>query len=293
MKTASITLDCSDPGVMDLMFDSESLEIWEYIRASQSGMTTKNIAAQLDFDVQKIRQTVDTLLKHGLLRKMRQRKTDTTIRYKATADQIIISFDEHDTEITDRLIAHSKEIRAKHFEIVSKHADPDFHSEVGIRLRASSIHHFTKNELSELRRRIHSVISFLNMPRNRKPQADEDAVGNARHCNQAISISLDPLIGNLLPSPTITTTPRSRIDWWDDSRSDAAGLDSLTPREREIALAIANGFTRMQIADQLGISKNTVATLIRRAYKKIGVSNQAALASRLAGYDRPVPGDDK
>ena len=186
MKTPSITLDCSDPGVMDLMFDSESLEIWEYVRASQSAMTTKDIAAELDFDVQMIRQAVDAMLKHGLLRKERQRKPDTTIRYKATADQIVISFDEHDTEITDRLIAHSKGIRAKHFELVSKHADPDFHSEVGIRFRASSIHHFTKSELSELRRRIYSVISFLNMPRNRKPQADEDAVGNAKYCNQAI-----------------------------------------------------------------------------------------------------------
>ena len=292
MKERTALLDCSDPGVMDLMYDSESLEIWEYIRSSQASLTLKDIAAELDFDMPKIRQAVDALLEHGLLRKTPPRSATATTAYTATADQIVISFDEHDTEITDRLIAHSKGIHAKHFELVSQHADPEFHSSEGIRFRHSSINHFTKNELAELRRRLHSVISFLNMPRNRKPKSGEDATGGARYCNQAISISLDPLIGRLLPTPTITTTPRSRLDWWDDSRPDAAGLDALTPREREAALAIADGLTRAQVADHLGISVNTVSTLLRRAYKKIGVSSQTELAARLAGYDRPVPGDE-
>ena len=293
MKERTATLDCSEPGVMDLMYDSESLEIWEYIRASQSCLTTKDITAELDFDMGKIRQAINSLLQHGLLKKVRQQKSNTTIGYKATADQIVISFDEHETKITDQLIAHSKGIRAKHFELVSQHADPEFHSSAGMRFRHSSINHFTKNELAELRRRLHSVIAFLNMPRNRNPKTDEDAAGDAPYCNQAVSISLDPMIGRLLPTPTITTTPRSRLDWWDDSRTDAAGLDSLTPREREAALAIADGLSRAQAADQLGITANTVSTLLRRAYKKIGVSSQAELAARLAGYDRPLPGDDQ
>ena len=284
MKQKSITLDCSDAGVMDLIFDPDALKIWEYIRASRNAVRLQQLEETLELDLKVIRQAVDTLVKHQLLMKVHTSRTK--ISYQATGEQIIIAYDEHDTEVTDRLLEHSKMIHSKHRDIVCEHEDPEFHSSAGMRFRHSSLHHFTKNELAELRRRVHAVISFLNMPRNQQP-SDEDA----RFCNQGVSISLDPLVGKLLPSPTVVTTPRSTVSWWDATRAEAAGLDTLTPREREISLAVGDGLTRAQIADQLSISVNTVSTLLRRAYKKLGVTSQTELAARLAGHDRPLPGN--
>ncbi len=295
MAARSATLDCSDPGVMDLIFNDEALKIWEYIRSRDKAITIQAIQSDLGSGVRQVQNNIDQLLEHGLLQKIRARKPRTTTGYTATAEQIIIAFDEHDAEITSRLAAHSDKVHSEHRTIVDQYADLDFHTKAGIRFRHSSTHCFTPDELAELRRRVHAVITFLNMPRNRKSKSnDSEATSpeDARYCNQAVSIILDPLAGDLLPSPTIITTRRSKVDWWDDSRPDAAGLNALTPREREIALGIADGLSRTQIADQLGISVNTVSTLIRRAYKKIGVSSQAELAARLAGYDRPVPGGD-
>ena len=91
--------------------------------------------------------------------------------------------------------------------------------------------------------------------------------------------------------PTIITTPRSKLSQWDDSQAVAGGLATLSPREREIALALTDGLSRKQIADQLGVSVHTVATLARRAYKKIGVSSQTELAARLSGHEQPTPGN--
>ena len=284
MKQKSITLDCSDVGVMDLIFDLDALKIWEFIRASRNAVRLQQLEDTLELDIKVIRQAVDALVKHQLL--IRVHNSRTKISYQATGEQIIIAYDEHDTEVTDRLLEHSKMIHAKHRDIVGEHEDPEFHSSAGMRFRHSSLHYFTTNELAELRRRVHAVISFLNMPRNQQP-SDEDA----RFCNQGVSISLDPLVGKLLPSPTIVTTPRSTVSWWDATRAEAAGLDTLTPREREISLAVGDGLTRAQIADQLGISINTVSTLLRRAYKKLGVTSQTELAARLAGHDRPLPGN--
>ena len=60
-----------------------------------------------------------------------------------------------------------------------------------------------------------------------------------------------------------------------------------------MALALADGLTRAQVADRLRVSVHTVSTLARRAYKKLGVTSQAELTARLTGHDRKVPGEDQ
>lgn len=51
----------------------------------------------------------------------------------------------------------------------------------------------------------------------------------------------------------------------------------ISPREAQICAKIVVGGTTQGISDELGISKNTVITHRRRAYEKLGVSNQNEL----------------
>jgi DNA-binding NarL/FixJ family response regulator len=53
---------------------------------------------------------------------------------------------------------------------------------------------------------------------------------------------------------------------------DAAAL---SPRERQVMLFIAQGKTHDQVARQLGISRNTVDTYVKRIRSKIGMGNKA------------------
>ena len=110
-----------------------------------------------------------------------------------------------------------------------------------------------------------AVIEFLATPRPRPPQPKQASGGRIPppfRCNQAISIRLDPLVGDLLPLPAVWMTPRSKAGRAEPVAGDRTGLPALSPRERE------------------------VATLARRVYRKLGVSSQAALAARLAGHAR-------
>lgn len=61
----------------------------------------------------------------------------------------------------------------------------------------------------------------------------------------------------------------------------AAGLQTLTPREREILHLLAQGLSNAEIADRLHISVETVRTHIRHIYRKLQARNRAEAVSRL------------
>jgi PAS domain S-box-containing protein len=56
-----------------------------------------------------------------------------------------------------------------------------------------------------------------------------------------------------------------------------APRESLTPREREVVSAIAQGATTPEIASQLFISPTTVDTHVRKAMLRLGAKNRAHL----------------
>lgn len=52
-------------------------------------------------------------------------------------------------------------------------------------------------------------------------------------------------------------------------------LELLTARERELLAALAHGWTNLQIASRIGISRNTVKYHLKNLYDKLGVNNRA------------------
>ena len=64
--------------------------------------------------------------------------------------------------------------------------------------------------------------------------------------------------------------------------------NTLSPREREIAQAYANGDTYHQIAERLFIAPSTVRTHLAAIYRKLGVSSKLQLHKVLDG-DGPTP----
>jgi len=68
-----------------------------------------------------------------------------------------------------------------------------------------------------------------------------------------------------------------------------AALSDLTPREREVAYLVAQGFSRKVCARLCNLSPNTVSDYIKSVYKKLGINNRAELA-RLALSAAPDPG---
>ena len=57
--------------------------------------------------------------------------------------------------------------------------------------------------------------------------------------------------------------------------------DKLSPREREVANLLVEGYSNVNIAALCGLSPNTVRTFMRRLYAKLGVFNRADLVRQL------------
>jgi DNA-binding NarL/FixJ family response regulator len=64
------------------------------------------------------------------------------------------------------------------------------------------------------------------------------------------------------------------------------GRGALSPREREVMRLLASGATNREIAAALSIGPETVKTLLRRSYDKLGVSRRAEAIA--AAHERAI-----
>ena len=62
-------------------------------------------------------------------------------------------------------------------------------------------------------------------------------------------------------------------------------MDSLTSREREIVLALAEGLSNKEVGRRLNISEGTVKVHLHNIYSKLGVSNRRAAIRRAEELD--------
>jgi DNA-binding NarL/FixJ family response regulator len=60
--------------------------------------------------------------------------------------------------------------------------------------------------------------------------------------------------------------------------TDSLHVESLTVRERQVADAVARGLRNRQIAQEFGISEETVKKHLATIYGKLGLSGRVALA---------------
>lgn len=68
-------------------------------------------------------------------------------------------------------------------------------------------------------------------------------------------------------------------------------LNSITPRQREVALLITSGYTNRQIGDRLGIKESVVKNYLKEIFDRLGVWTRLELSIFLA--DRGIYGEDQ
>lgn len=83
--------------------------------------------------------------------------------------------------------------------------------------------------------------------------------------------------GEALLSPTVTRRLISEFASRTRSTRPAPGLETLTPREREVVTLVATGLSNEEIASRLYLSPSTAKTHATRAMMKLGARDRAQL----------------
>lgn len=73
------------------------------------------------------------------------------------------------------------------------------------------------------------------------------------------------------------------------SQTKAPGLDDLSPRERQVAVAVAHGGTNKEIARVMGITERTVKAHLSAIFEKLGVRDRLQLSLVVNGVEKSTP----
>lgn len=267
-----------DARAMGVLKSSRCGGVFEVIRRHRGGVVLSELARACSLPSAAVSESIDALLEIGLIRRIRARGGQGT-RYAAECQQITIIADPDRPEHVEAVRAHFREATSDVSDALR--ASERSTARLGDhqrRLDARLKFDLRPAEWGELLRRLRSVYDYLdNIAATRR--VAERAGPHA--CDHVLSIQLAPTTSPLLPSPLIRVVGPSRTT---PSSGAPAGIARLTPRERQVATMVAAGMPRREIAENIGISMNTVATLLRRCYRKLEVGGRTALRQRLGRH---------
>lgn len=110
--------------------------------------------------------------------------------------------------------------------------------------------------------------------------ADADTIDTAGRTAYLFALGFGPIGSNELPLPQVSIVDGALVTArLSELRTQPRAI--LSRKELQIALKLAAGRSRPEIAGELGLSANTVGTYTKRIYSKLGVRNRAEFTARM------------
>lgn len=270
-------LESSDPVVESLLSDATLLGIWDFLRRSPRALSLKELSERVQTDPSAVQRKLELLLAHGLIEAQPARGRRRSITYRVLAEGVTIRFRmpadlERMVRQRQSQTEHALRIMGPSPTMPQSRADLDRHAHF------ARVMHLSESELAELQRRLDGVAEWIEMLEERGALRGEFPC----LCNYGVAFRLEPLAKPSLPQARVRFMQTNGNTTASSPAMDAAsGRKRLSSRERQVALALARGSTRSEVAAELGIAQSTVATLTKRIYTKLRVHRRAELVSRL------------
>ena len=275
-------IDVGDARRMAILRDPLRLGIFEVIRRHRRGATLAELASA-GLTQRQLTSAIDDLLSIGLLERVRARRGSAT-RYRATCQRITLIADpqrpEHVTAVRSAFKDATNDI-AQALQESDRHGGKFRASDrlIDIRLKLD----LRPEEWKEFMQRLRAVYDYVQVVSESRAQRSGEPLAG---CDHVLAIRLMPTRSPLLPAPTIRHASAAQIRATETKDADSVRqYDVLSARERQVVVLVASGTPRPRIAERLGVSVNTVSTLVRRAYQKLDVTNREQLQYRLARID--------
>lgn len=256
------TLDVSLPGVGDLLSDFESLALWESMHSSEGGWAPDELSRATGFPASVVAASLGRLEALGLC--TREPVIRGVPTFRAAPGPLVVTFDPSD-ESSNLRLATVRLGLMNHLQRMAEHHARPSAAALGRDVVA------TVAADPELVARLNREIARIADAASGGTSDDEPSP------RASVSLSVRPVRGGLR-FPVVMLIPASEVGRRADPR-----LASLSPRELEIASSLADGRTKKEIAERLGVSFSTVNTITSRIYRKLGVTRRASLVNAMRG----------
>ena len=278
----NLALDVREAGVVELLLDRHAMALWELLRCAGVPITISQLGRQSGSSQAIVQEAMDVLVAFRLAKRMPAAGRRKTTSYKATCERIVVRGDLADPQDAPLFKRYYERFSAFNEGVLGRDGFVDRASQPG-----ALIHYYaaplqlSDTEAVELRRCMQEVFGFLKMVQDKHvgPRARPSTA-----CNHYAYFRIQPLVELQMPQPEILIQPRNQAS--PDAPTGGKTLwKRLSPREREIALALASGSTQPEIARRIGVSPHTVATFAKRIHAKLGIRRRAELVNVLRGVD--------
>lgn len=283
-----LSIPISTHGLTDLLVDTDCMCLWECLRRVRRATAGKlaNLVARPRELVQRDLERMHVV---GLVVRGSSASERGSIAWSVAGEPIVVTCPDDDaySASIDRIREHH---RRQYENAVLPSGIEEEDPAASLRLDERRLAHLAPEDLHELRRRMRAVLDYLELVASRRSGPKSTRLD----CNHAISIEVRPMSGPALPLPSrIQLHGPNHASHADANASPAEapaartarGMPhkrTLSPRELQVAQAMAGGLTRKELAQALGLSTNTIGTMLKRVYAKLGVNRRAQLAQVMA-----------
>lgn len=277
LRQSVVSLPIANPSVAAAVRDPLTRSVLELVRRFTRAATPSELGKVGGIEFTALRQALDLLQDAGMIGR---RPVDADRREPAfyvLGDAFIITFDGSDkrqaalVEELDALMTEYARAKIKESRGVRPLGVPGFHYRCYLPLKV------TAEEVAELKQILNRLDRFMEKVTSRQQISEEL---EPQDCNYQLQCDVGPASPGLLPLAPIYFVASHEAPALAKSVKERR-LDRLTPREKDVALALSQGLSRPEIAAQFGLSVNTIASVGKRVYAKLGVSRRTELAVRL------------
>lgn len=274
---SEVTIELKSPSVLRALRDVTTMQRWEILRRAQRALTVTELAQSARTSPEDAQQSLDILAEAGLVVLKPASTRRPKITYRAAMDRLFLSWDRSDPDAAAawRLLADSMRDYSRRVqdEATSRPGSEQFSPSNFIGWSSVLL---LEEDALKVRRAFRSAYALL-------AEADQ----RARSCPSAesaqpfhVAFTLMRLWELELPMAEFFVIEKSNCEI-DRQVVQSTAESILSPREFQIARLLESGKSRPAIAKELGLTANTVASLSKIIYRKLGVGSRAALTARM------------
>ncbi|MEY3144197.1 MAG: Bacterial regulatory protein luxR family [Planctomycetota bacterium] len=255
-----------------------TMQRWEILRRAPRPYTVAQLAEESRASCEAVQRSLDRLMDVNLVVRTKATKRMPRVTYASAMRRLVVTWSKDSPEDRACRQAHvdSKRSWSKStLDACSSYLDGPTGMQICIG-GATSVQ-LLDEDAAAVTKGLHLVYATLAAAEQRARTAPS---GLAKPYHLAFEFHETAVAD--LPMAELFITERESVSRCCEMVMGAASL-VLSPRELEIARALVAGKLRPQIAADLGLAANTVATVSKRIYRKLGVSSRPALVARLHG----------